>query len=195
MPATKKEKDQAIAELKESFSNAKVIVFTEYRGLNVKSLSALRRKMREAGGRLIVSKNTIATLAARETGLEGLEPFLTGPTALAFGFDDLVSVPKLITQFDKDYKQFQFKGGVVEGTVIGKDDVRNLAELPPREVLLVLNLFLNAPQELLELAFATWRKSGKYRADGDKAVARMLGLPPDAQPMSRTESYFTNSSV
>jgi large subunit ribosomal protein L10 len=136
LPATKKEKDQAIAELKESFSNAKVIVFTEYRGLNVKSLSALRRKMREAGGRLIVSKNTIATLAARETGLEGLEPFLTGPTALAFGFDDLVSVPKLITQFDKDYKQFQFKGGVVEGTVIGKDDVRNLAELPPREVLL-----------------------------------------------------------
>ncbi|MDA8097101.1 MAG: 50S ribosomal protein L10 [Desulforudis sp.] len=136
MPATREEKVKAIAELKESFSTAKVIVFTEYRGLNVANLSALRRKMREAGGRLIVSKNTIAGLAARDAGLEGLDPFLTGPTALAFGFDDLVTVPKLITQFDNDFKQFEYKGGVLEGKVISKDDVRNLAELPPREVLL-----------------------------------------------------------
>jgi DNA-directed RNA polymerase specialized sigma24 family protein len=60
----------------------------------------------------------------------------------------------------------------------------------PKEVLLVLNLFLNAPQELLELAMTTWRKNGKYRADGDKAVAKMLGLPPDSTPVSDTQKYF-----
>lgn len=60
----------------------------------------------------------------------------------------------------------------------------------PVEVLMVLNLFLNAPQELLELAAVTWRKNGRYRNDGDKAVARMLGLPPDSTPVSDTQRYF-----
>lgn len=63
----------------------------------------------------------------------------------------------------------------------------------PREVLMVLNLFLNAPQELLELAAATWRASGKYRADGDKAVSRMLGLPEGSQPVTNTRAYFEDS--
>lgn len=136
VPATREEKVKAVAELKEKFSNAKVVVFTEYRGLNVADLSRLRKKMRESGGQLFVSKNTITAIAAREAGLEGLEQFLTGPTALAFGFEDFVAVPKVVTEFDKEFKQFSFKGGVVEGRVITADDVKNLADLPPREVLL-----------------------------------------------------------
>jgi hypothetical protein len=63
----------------------------------------------------------------------------------------------------------------------------------PREVLMVVNLFLNAPQELLEMAAAAWRKNGRYNADGDKAVARMLGLPADSAPVTRTRQYFENS--
>jgi hypothetical protein len=60
---------------------------------------------------------------------------------------------------------------------------------------MVLNLFLNAPQELLELALTTWRKNGKYRADGDKAVARMLGLPADSTPITTTRTYFEDRPV
>lgn len=60
----------------------------------------------------------------------------------------------------------------------------------PHEVLLVMNLFLNAPVELIELATEAWRKQGRYKADGDKAVSRMLGLPPNATPMTSTQKYF-----
>ncbi len=65
----------------------------------------------------------------------------------------------------------------------------------PREVVMVLNLFLNAPQELLELALSTWRKNGRYKADGDKAVAKMLGLPPDSTPVTDTQRYFGDEPV
>jgi len=61
----------------------------------------------------------------------------------------------------------------------------------PAEVVMVLNLFLSAPQELLDLALSTWRKNGRYRADGDKAVAKMLGLPKESKPMTATFEYFT----
>ena len=62
----------------------------------------------------------------------------------------------------------------------------------PQEVLMVLNLFLNAPAELLELASNTWRKHGHYNADGDKAVSAMLGLPKGSTPMRATEEYLKN---
>lgn len=60
----------------------------------------------------------------------------------------------------------------------------------PREVLMVLNLFLNAPQELLDLAMAAWKKSGRKMADGDTAVERMLGLPAGTKPVTQTREYF-----
>ncbi len=65
----------------------------------------------------------------------------------------------------------------------------------PKEVLMVLNLFLNAPSELLELAAATWRAQGRYRADGDKAVCRMLGLPEESRPVTKTVEYFGGSGA
>lgn len=136
MPATREDKIRAVANLKDKFSRAKVVVFTEYRGLNVAELSALRRRMRASGGQLFVAKNTLTRLAARDAGLEGLDQFLTGPTALAFGFDDFVGVPKVVKEFDREFKQFSFKGGLIEGRVIPKEGVRDLADLPPREVLL-----------------------------------------------------------
>lgn len=65
----------------------------------------------------------------------------------------------------------------------------------PREVVMVLNLFLNAPQELLELALTTWRKNGNYKAEGDKAVAKMLGLPAGSTPITSTQTYFGDHPV
>lgn len=136
MPATREEKVRAVADLKDKFSRAKVVVFTEYRGLNVADISILRRKMRASGGQLFVTKNTLARIAAKEAGLEGLDEFLTGPTALAFGFEDFIGVPKVVAEFDREFKRFSYKGGIIEGRVIAREEVRDLADLPPREVLL-----------------------------------------------------------
>ena len=61
----------------------------------------------------------------------------------------------------------------------------------PKEVMLVLNLFLSAPAELLELASATWKKNGKYSAGGERWVEKMLGLPTGTEPIKLTEDYFT----
>lgn len=85
---------------------------------------------------------------------------------------------------------------MVDGIVGELDNDGALAVMirqAPKEVLMVLNLFLTAPVELLELAGAAWLKQGKYRADGDRAVARMLGLPPDSKPMTETQRYFGQS--
>lgn len=62
----------------------------------------------------------------------------------------------------------------------------------PSEVFMVLNLFLSAPQELLDMALASWRASGHYKAEGDRAVSRLLGLPPGSQPMTQTQEYFSH---
>lgn len=136
MPAKRQDKVAIVEELKKDFAAAQVTVVTEYRGLNVAEITELRRKLREAGGKLKVAKNTLARIAAREQGLEGLEAYLEGPTALAFGFDDPAAVPKVLSSFAKDHKVFVLKGGIFEGTVMDESGIKRLADLPSREELL-----------------------------------------------------------
>jgi large subunit ribosomal protein L10 len=125
-----------MGELREKFRNARVIVLANYRGLNVGAMTKLRRRMREKGCELKVAKNTLTLKVAREAGMEGLEPFLEGPTAIAFSGDDLVAPAKILTEFVKETKIFEIKGGILEGRVIDSKGVRELADLPPREILL-----------------------------------------------------------
>lgn len=83
---------------------------------------------------------------------------------------------------------------VVVADVAGSTDndgaLALMVKQAPREVLMVLNLFLNAPAELLELATATWQKQGKYSAGGERWVEKMLGMPSGTNPIKRTEDYF-----
>jgi len=131
-----KEKELAVRELNERLSRAKSAVLADYRGLNVAQVTLLRRKLREANVELKVVKNTLTRLAAREAGIDGLDPYLEGPTAIAFSDEDVVAPAKMLLQFAKDNKQLEIKAGVVEGRVFGVDAVKRLAELPPKEVLL-----------------------------------------------------------
>lgn len=133
---TKQEKEVMLDELRDTFKRAKVAIMTDYRGMNVSAMTKLRRSLRESGCELKVAKNTLTLKVARENGLEGVEPYLEGPTAIAFGFEDLVAPAKIVFDVTKEVKTFQIKGGVLEGRVIGMKDLRSLAELPPREVLL-----------------------------------------------------------
>jgi len=130
------QKEQEVAELQEKLGRVKGAVLTDYRGLNVSQMTRLRRKLREAGVEYQVVKNTLLRLAARQAGMEGLDPYLSGPTAIAFGYQDPVSPARVLSEFAREFKQLAIKAGVVEGKIIDREGVRSLAELPSREVLL-----------------------------------------------------------
>jgi len=136
------EKQQAVAALKEAFSKAKSVVLADNLGLTVAQVTKLRRELREAGVELKVAKNTLIGIAAREMGIEGLEPYLKGTTTLAFSYQDEASGAKKIREFfakDRDPK-FVMKAGVLEGKVIDAAGVKELADLPSREALLSMVL-------------------------------------------------------
>ncbi|MFT3834463.1 MAG: 50S ribosomal protein L10 [Micropruina sp.] len=129
------DKAAAVAELKDSFTNAAAAVLTEYRGLTVKSLQELRRSLGE-NATYAVAKNTLTTIAAREAGIEGLEAQLSGPTAIAFISGDVADVAKGLRDFAKANPHLVIKGGVMDGRVLDAEGVKKLADLESREVLL-----------------------------------------------------------
>jgi len=129
------EKQQVVEEIKQKFQGATGVVLADYRGLTVSQVTSLRVELRQAGVEYRVLKNTMVRRAANEIGLEGLDPFLEGPTALAFSADPVAGA-KILSEFTKKNKNLTIKAGVVEGKVIGPEKVKDLANLPSREVLL-----------------------------------------------------------
>lgn len=132
------EKEALVAELTEKIGSAQSVIITDYRGLNVGAVTELRRRLREAGVEYKVSKNTLTRMAAKNAGIEGLDEILTGPTAIAFGVSDAVAPAKILTEFAKEQKALEIKAGVLEGKVIGVQEIKNLADLPSREQLLAM---------------------------------------------------------
>lgn len=132
------EKQQAVAELKTAIQGAKSIVLADNKGLTVAQVTKLRRELRGAGVDLKVAKNTMISIAAKELGIEGLDQYLHGTTVLAFSNEDEASGAKKIRDFfakEKDPK-FVVKAGILEGKVLDQNGVKELADLPSREVLL-----------------------------------------------------------
>lgn len=130
------EKQATVAEIKEKLEKAKGAVLADYRGLNVADATKLRRTLREAGVEFRVLKNTMTRIAAQEAGIQGLDTYLEGPTAVAFGFTDLVAPAKILSQFAKENKNLVIKAGIIEGKVVNEEGVKALAELPPKDVLI-----------------------------------------------------------
>jgi len=132
----RQQKVQVVEEIKAKLDKVRGAVLTDYRGLNVAEMTELRAKLREANVEYKVLKNTLVTIAAQDLGLGGLNPYLEGPTAIAFGVEDAVSPAKVLSKFAKDHKQLEIKAGILEGKVIGVEEVKALADLPSREELL-----------------------------------------------------------
>ncbi|NLM37081.1 MAG: 50S ribosomal protein L10 [Firmicutes bacterium] len=130
------EKVAVVDEVYEKMAKAQSVVLVDFRGLTVQEATELRKKLRAAGVELRVAKNTLTRLAAEKANLKELHAYLEGPTALAFGYEDPVSPAKILSEFAKDHKKLELKGGVLEGKVIDQAMVKALAELPSREVLL-----------------------------------------------------------
>jgi large subunit ribosomal protein L10 len=131
----KPEKSAAIAELAESFRTSTAAVLTEYRGLSVKQLTELRTSIREHGTYTVV-KNTLTRKAAAEAGVSAFDGQLTGPSAIAFITGDPVEAAKSLRDFAKAHPLLVIKGGVLEGRALSGDDIKKLADLESREVLL-----------------------------------------------------------
>ena len=130
------EKASKVAELKDLLANSQGVVLVDYCGLTVAEDTELRSKMREAGVKYMVAKNTFVRIAAKEVGIEGLDSYLEHNTALAFSAEDPVAPAKILNDFSKDHEKLTLKAGVLNGAVIGVDEVKALAELPSKEELL-----------------------------------------------------------
>jgi len=135
--ARKEQKAEQVDLLTEKLKKAKVAVLTDYRGLTVGQIQDLRGKLRTGDVEYRVVKNTLARRAAEAAGVPALQKELEGPVAIAFGYDDLATPAKLINEWVRTSRlKLDVKGGLVEGRVFSPDQVKQLADLPSREVLL-----------------------------------------------------------
>jgi large subunit ribosomal protein L10 len=188
------DKAAAVAELKDKFSSSSAVVLTEYRGLTVKALKDLRRSLGE-NATYAVSKNTLTTIAAREAGVEGLDEHLVGPTAITFVDGDPVVVAKGLRDFARTNPLLVIKGGVLEGKFLNPDEVRQLADLESREVLLakVAGGMQGVLQQAISLVSAPLSQVARLAAaleqaaQEDPSIIAGAGTPAAADQESSTE--------
>ena len=129
------DKEAAVAELTEDFRSASATVLTEYRGLTVTSMKALRRSL-GADTKYSVVKNTLTKIAAKNAGVEISDDLLVGPSAVAFIKGDAIEAAKSLKNFQKENPLLIIKGGVFEGKTVTTAEIMKLADLESREVLL-----------------------------------------------------------
>jgi len=129
-------KKTVVSEITEKMKESKSFIVTDYRGLNVAQVTKLRAELRKAGVEYRVLKNTLMTISANDLGLEGIQDYFKGPTAVAFGVEDAVAPAQVLAKFAKEFEALEIKAGVLEGKLISLDEIKALADLPSREVLL-----------------------------------------------------------
>lgn len=133
----KKEKKKMIAEnLKERFSKSKVVIVTDYKGLDVMAINALRRKLREADIDYQVAKNTLLIRASEGTDVAVIKEHFVGPSAIAISYEDPVAPAKVLTDFAKENQKLEIKAGVMGNKMLDAAAIKSLASLPSRDVLL-----------------------------------------------------------
>ncbi len=130
------QKQEQVKELAEKMKNSKLILLTEYRGINVADVTALRADLRKANAKYCVIKNNITRRALQNIEIEGLEDKLEGPVAVILGADDYLEPLKAVYEYTKEHDFYKIKGGVIDGKVVTTEELVTLAKLPSREVLL-----------------------------------------------------------
>ncbi|MEE3139354.1 MAG: 50S ribosomal protein L10, partial [Candidatus Neomarinimicrobiota bacterium] len=137
-------------ELSVKLDKAKAVYFTDYLGLDVVSVTKLRKNFVEKDVEFTVAKNTLIKLAAKEVGISGIDEFLEGPTAIAFGYDDPTGPARVIKEFLKDFDKPSVKGMIFDGEIFTSDQFDKIANLPSKEQLLSkLVGMLNSPMSKL----------------------------------------------
>jgi large subunit ribosomal protein L10 len=130
------EKKQIVENLHERFSRSKVVIATDYKGLDVMMINDLRSKLREADIEFQVVKNTMLVRASEDTDVALIKDTFKGPSAVALSYEDPVAPAKILTEFAKENDKLEIKAGVMDGKVLDIDAIKSLSKLPSREVLL-----------------------------------------------------------
>ena len=136
MPLSRVMKEQIVSELHGKFQKAQVAILTDYCGLNVEEINRLRKELRTEQVEYRVVKNTILRLAAKGTDFELLNDHFEGPSAIAMSYDEQKAPAEVLTKFIKGCPKLEIKAGVLEGKIMTPKQVKLLAELPSRDVLL-----------------------------------------------------------
>lgn len=133
---TTKKKPQIVDRISELLSQSKFVIATDYRGLTVAEMAELRHQLRNIGTEYHVVKNTLARFAAENAGKQELCQLLTGPTALAFGHENMPELAKALVDYIRISKTaVSIKGAIIDARLVGVEEVRSLATLPSIEVL------------------------------------------------------------
>lgn len=152
------EKVAVVEKYESKLANAKSLLLADFTGMDVETVTLLRRDLRRQGVEYRVLKNTLLKLACRKTGMQALEPYLEGPTAIAYSVEDEVSPARALVSFAKQHERPVLKAGIIGERLYSKEELLQLAALPPRDVLLAqvigtmvapLSTFLSAVDALL----------------------------------------------
>jgi large subunit ribosomal protein L10 len=198
-----------VTEVKERLDAADAAILTEYRGLTVGDLAALRRSLRAAGGDYKIYKNTLVRFAVQEKGLDELIPLLVGPTAIAFVEGDAVTVAKALRDFARTNPNLVVKGGLLGAGILTASEATALADIPPREVLLArlagglaapLQQFAGLLQALPRnlaygLSALIEKQGGAPEATPEPEPAADVAEPPAAAAPEETETPATEAMV
>lgn len=130
------QKKKEVEELAEKIGKAKIVLLTDYKGINVADVTGLRTKIRNANADYKVIKNNITRRALQSCNIEGLEDTLEGTTAVILGYEDYLEPLKAVYEYSKDNDFYKIKGGIIEGKVVSVEELLTLAKLPSRETLI-----------------------------------------------------------
>ena len=166
------QKKEEVKKLAEEMEEAKLILLTEYRGINVENDTALRRDLRNANAKYTIIKNNITRRALAECKIEGLDDKLVGPTAVVIGKEDYLEPAKAIYNFTKNNEYYKIKGGVIEGKVMTAEEIITLAKLPSRETLLSM-LAGALPGNISKIAVALNEVKKQKEEAGDKVAVNV----------------------
>ncbi len=147
------DKKAVVSGLKDFLKDTKIVILTDYKGLNVEALNSLRSQLRQAGASYLVVKNTLLKRAAEDSDLSLISEHFKGATGIAFCSEDIVAPAKILYEFAKANSKLEIKIGVMEGKVIDSEEIKALSKLPSKEVLIahVLSTMNEVPTSFVRL--------------------------------------------
>ena len=131
------QKEKEVKDLADKLKDAKIVLLTDYRGINVDDVTKMRAELRkDENTEYLVAKNSTLRFAVKGTEYEGISEKLEGPTAVVFSTEDYVGPAKILYDYAKDSEFYKIKGGIMDGKVIDSEEIIKLAKLPSKEMLL-----------------------------------------------------------
>ena len=141
------EKKKIVEDIRKRFLESKVVILTDYSGLDVEKINELRRKLKQSGAEYKVVKNTLLVRASEETDISLIKDSFKGPSAVALSCDDPVTPAKILAEFANDHEALEIKVGIMNGKILDLSAIKKLSVLPSREALLgnLLSVMIGVP--------------------------------------------------